>query len=99
MIIGIIKVIFHFPYLNSLKAKRQKLNSIKQFLRQRYNISIAEVDYQDLWQKSLLGITMVSDDKIFIEKIFNKILAYFNSISYGYIADSNIEYFSNKEVY
>lgn len=99
MIVGIIKVIFHFPYLKSLKDKRQKLNSIKQILKQKFNISIAEVDFKNYWQKSFLGISMVSDNKVFIEQNFTKILDYFHNLSYGYIIESNIEYLSLKEIY
>lgn len=98
MIIGVLKIILHFPYIHSLKGKRQRLNSLKQNLKQRYNISISEIEYKEYWQKSLLGISMISDSQVLIEKIFNKILDYFNFFHEGYIVEYNAEYMTS-EIY
>ncbi len=97
MVIGILKVILHFPYIHTLKGKRQKLNSIKENLKQKYNISISEVDFNEYWQKSLVGISMINDDKIYIERKFTKILDYFNFIHEGYIIEHHAEYIYSKE--
>ena len=49
------------PYSLSLKEKRKTIQSIIARIRKRYNISIAEVDYQDLWQRSCLGFAAVGN--------------------------------------
>ena len=53
---------------NSLKGKRRIIKSIIERLRNKFNISVAEVDYMDLWQRSVIGLTMVSNDKRLISR-------------------------------
>lgn len=96
MVIGIIKVILHFPGLKSLKAKRQKLNSIKQNLRQRFNVSVSEVGFQEFWQKSLLGISMTANDRVFLERNFAGITEFFYGVAGCLVADSGTEFIYSK---
>ena len=53
---------------NSLKSKRRVIKSITQRLRNKFNVSVAEMDYTELWQRSLIALTMVSNDKRLISK-------------------------------
>jgi hypothetical protein len=50
----------HFPDAGSLKAKRKELASVKALLHQRLGVAVAEVDHQDLWQRSTLAGALVS---------------------------------------
>ena len=63
----------HCRDIHSLKEKRHILSSIKEKLRHKFNISIIESDYQDLWQKMQLAIALVSHSKVFSEKIFTQV--------------------------
>ena len=58
---GICKVKLHIPESQSLKAKRRIVKSVVSRLQNQFNISIAEVDDQDLWQLATLGISCVSN--------------------------------------
>lgn len=58
---------------HSLKEKRKIITSIKEKLKQKFNISIIESDHQDTWQKIQLAIAMVSNSKTIIEKVFDQI--------------------------
>lgn len=64
----------HIPGANSLKAKRQVIKSLVQRLRNRFNVSVSEVGYQDLWQRAELGMAVVchngSGADSIIEKLF-----------------------------
>ena len=51
----------HIPTSRSLKEKRAVLRPIVEGLRHRFQISVAEVDFQDKWQRSLIGMAVVSD--------------------------------------
>jgi uncharacterized protein YlxP (DUF503 family) len=62
MNVGICQVKLRFPENLSLKGKRQILKSIVARLRNKFNISVAEVDDNDLWQLATLGICCVSND-------------------------------------
>lgn len=74
MVVGILQLDFHIPLNNSLKGKRRALKSIKERLRNKFNISVAEVDNHDLWQRATLGISSVSTDKNYIHKLFSKVI-------------------------
>ncbi len=99
MIVGVCKLIYHFPDVNNLKQKRSKLNSIKDTFRRKYNISIAEVDFLNLWQKTLLGISMVSNNKVFIEKNLSRLINEIENLHFGYISDVKIEFLYIGETY
>ena len=62
-----IQVELHIPYAHSLKEKRKPVAGLKQRLQSKFNVSVAEIDYLDDWQKSLLGICMISNDRRYLE--------------------------------
>jgi uncharacterized protein YlxP (DUF503 family) len=92
MTIGILTVNYHLPYSRDLKEKRQIIQSIKKTLQNQFNISISEIDHLDLWQKSMLGISTISNSKKMADRIFNKIIDKFEHFNNGYILDYNTEY-------
>jgi len=63
----------HANGTHSLKEKRHIVSSIKEKLKNKFNISIIESDHQDLWQKIQLAISMVSNEKAGIDKAFAQI--------------------------
>ena len=62
MVIGLLTLELHFPGARSLKDKRQALRSLETRLRNRFNVAVAEVEYQDLWQRSRLAVVSVNTD-------------------------------------
>ncbi|MCH8955334.1 DUF503 domain-containing protein [candidate division KSB1 bacterium] len=62
------------PESSSLKAKRLVLSSIKKRIRNKFNVSVAEVENNDKWQRISLGISMVSNERKFIDMNIEKIL-------------------------
>jgi len=73
MIVGIMVLDMHSNSSHSLKEKRKIISSIKEKLKNKYNISIIESDYQDLWQKMQLAIAMVANSKVMVNKAFAQI--------------------------
>ena len=59
MFVGLCRIDLHFPASRSLKAKRSLVQRVKGRLIQRFRASVAEVDHQDLWQLSRLGLAIV----------------------------------------
>jgi uncharacterized protein YlxP (DUF503 family) len=59
--VGILSVELHFPEAGSLKGKRKHVQSAKAQLRQRFGVSVAEVDHHDLWQRSRLTVACASE--------------------------------------
>jgi uncharacterized protein YlxP (DUF503 family) len=58
--VGVLLIHLHFPDVASLKGKRSELQSVKAHLRQRMQVSVAEVDHHDTWQRSTLAAAIVS---------------------------------------
>ncbi len=74
MLIGTMKIELFFPEIFSLKEKRFILKSLKTKIQNRYNVSIAEVEFHDKWQHSCLGIACVSNDRRFLDSILSKVM-------------------------
>lgn len=67
MVIGLLTLELHFPGARSLKDKRQALRSLEARIRNRFNVSVAEVEHQDLWQRSRLAVVSVNTDHAHLE--------------------------------
>jgi len=74
MSLGVCKVKLRLPENQSLKGKRQVLKSIITRVRNTYNVAIAEVDDQDLWQLATLGIACVSNDARQVNQVLSKVV-------------------------
>ena len=73
---GICRIKLHLSESQSLKDKRRVVKSITSRLRNQYNISIAEVDDQDLWQLITLGIACVSNRNQHVEETLSKAIGF-----------------------
>jgi len=62
MVIGICTIDLYIPTAYSLKSKRSILKSVISRLRREFNVSIAEVENQDVWQSAVIGVATVSND-------------------------------------
>ena len=74
MIIGVLKIELFIPQSSSLKEKRMVLRSIKDRIKNKFNVSVAEVDNQDKWQRATFGIACVGSDKKYVEGTVSTIL-------------------------
>lgn len=80
------------PYSNSLKDKRKIINSLIDRLRKRINISICEVAYNDLWQRTVLGFALVSSNNNDLERF----ITYIDDTLGNYSYDIEITHFDYK---
>jgi len=74
MIVGLCTVELRFPDAQSLKNKRKVLVSLKTKLQNQFNISIAEIDENDLWQKATLGIASVANETARVNQTLDHVL-------------------------
>ena len=58
---------------HSLKDKRQVVKSLKDRLRHKFNVSVAEIDYQDLWQRALVAAVTVASDHEHGERVLQTV--------------------------
>lgn len=70
-----LRIVLHIPQSRSLKEKRHVIRAIKDRLKNKFNISIAEVDDNDLWQRATLGVAVVANDGPFIESVLSNVEA------------------------
>ena len=80
MVVGLCTVELYIPDGHSLKAKRQVLLSLKDRLRDKFNLSIAEVGDQDLWQKAVLGIACVANESAYVNQVLDQAINVIRSI-------------------
>jgi uncharacterized protein YlxP (DUF503 family) len=72
MIVSMIQVIFQIPEVDSIKAKRQIVRSVKDKLQHRFHMSAAEVDLQDSLAFAQIGGALVSNSRAFGESVLHK---------------------------
>ncbi|MFQ6122361.1 MAG: DUF503 domain-containing protein [Dehalococcoidales bacterium] len=74
MNVGVCKIRLRLPGNLSLKGKRQVLKSITTRIRNKFNVSVAEVDDHDRWQSATIGICCVSNDSRYINQVLSKVV-------------------------
>jgi uncharacterized protein YlxP (DUF503 family) len=79
MHVGTARVALYLDGNHSLKGKRMVVKSVVQRIRNRFNVAVAEIDTQDLWQVATLGIVCVSDDPRHSNEMLSKIVDFIES--------------------
>ena len=93
MFVGVCQVELFIPESGSLKSKRFILKSLKTRLRNKFNIAVAEVGSNDKWQRAVIGISTVSNDRKLIESTFNQVLNLISSDVRVELIDHLVEYY------
>lgn len=73
MVIGALTADVHIPDSQSLKSKRRVVRSLKDRMRRKFNVSVAEVDQEDLWQRATIAFAVVSTDARHVDEILASI--------------------------
>ena len=73
MIVGASVIDLHVHGSQSLKAKRGVVRSIVQRVRNRFNVSVAEIGGQDTWQLAVLGITAAGSDETSVRRVLDRV--------------------------
>jgi uncharacterized protein YlxP (DUF503 family) len=73
MVIGLLTLDLHFPGARSLKDKRQALRSLETRLRNKFNVAVAEVEHQDLWQRARVAVVTVNTDHGHLESTLSSV--------------------------
>jgi uncharacterized protein YlxP (DUF503 family) len=73
MPVGLLILNIHLPDAHSLKEKRLTVHKIQDRLRARFNVAVAELDHQDLWQRAEVGVVSIASDRKVLEKILRAV--------------------------
>jgi uncharacterized protein YlxP (DUF503 family) len=93
MFVGVGQVELFIPDSGSLKSKRFVLKSIKTKIRNKFNVSVAEIENNDKWQRSSLGFAVVSNDRKIVDSTLNQVINYIESDYRVEVIDRSIEIF------
>jgi uncharacterized protein YlxP (DUF503 family) len=91
VIVGVLTLELFFPYARSLKDKRRILRSFKDRTR-RHNVAVAEVDFQDKWQRALVGVVTLNRQQSIVEEVLGRVLADARNLAETEIAGHEIRY-------
>ena len=89
MFVGILKISLHFHEIYSLKEKRQRLNSLKAKIFSKYKLLISEIEDQDQYHSSILGLSFVSNSKDHCVQKIQKIVNFLDNFESDIYEDSN----------
>ena len=93
MPVGVITLEIQLPYAHSLKEKRAVVRKMKDRLRARFNVAVAELDHQDVWQQATLGVVSISNSRPLLESVFQQVLAESEKILGGDVAYHTLDFF------
>jgi uncharacterized protein YlxP (DUF503 family) len=85
MFVGVLRLTLHLPDPGSLKSKRHLLRSAIDRVKAKFNVSIAEVAENDLWQRSVVGVAAVGNDHAFVNESLDKVADFVASMHGGQI--------------
>ena len=75
MSVGLLTLELHIAEAHSLKDKRQVLRSLKDRLRAHFNVAVAELDFEDTWQRSVIGVVTLANEDHHVEETLQRVLA------------------------
>jgi uncharacterized protein len=94
MVVGLLRLDLHIPGSTSLKDKRQVVKSIIGRIDGRYNVSVSEVDHQDLWQRATIGVAHTSETASQTKKVLESVRDFVERLDKADITSGEIAIFN-----
>jgi uncharacterized protein YlxP (DUF503 family) len=91
MTIGFCRLTLHLPAAGSLKGKRSVIKGLCAKTRQKFNVSVSEIDANDVWQKAVLGVAVVTNESSFANSVISNVVNLFDSDHQIEVIDCAIE--------
>jgi uncharacterized protein YlxP (DUF503 family) len=91
MTVGLARVTLFVAGSHSLKEKRSVVRRLKDLVTQKFNVSIAEVGENDVWQRAVIGLALVGNDRRFVESQLDEILSFIRLRSKAEVLDETKE--------
>ena len=95
MTVGIARLTLFIPGSHSLKEKRMVLRRVKDRTRGKFNVAIAEVEDNDVWQRGVLGLALVGNDGRFVESALDEVIRFVRGEAEVTNAEREIQTFSD----
>jgi uncharacterized protein len=91
-VIGVLTLELHLEDSHSLKDKRSVVKGLKDRLRHRFNVSVAEIGGQDTWQRSVIAAVTVSNERMHAQQVLHAVEKDAASFLGGALVDSGVEW-------
>ena len=96
MPVGVMTLEIRIPYAHSLKEKRAVLRKLRDRLRSRFNLAVAELDHQETWQRATLGVVSISSSRRNLEQVLESVLHESEKILGRELEDHSIDYIEDR---
>jgi uncharacterized protein YlxP (DUF503 family) len=91
-VIGVLTLELWVESAHSLKDKRQVVRSLKDRLREKFNVSVAEIDGLDSWQNAVIAVVTVANDRTYAEQVLQAAESHSSSLLGGILRGSGMEW-------
>jgi uncharacterized protein YlxP (DUF503 family) len=89
--VGTLEIVLLIRESHSLKSRRRVVKSLIDRIRSRFNVSVADVGDQNLWQRAVIGVAVVANDGRFVNEVLSKVLNLVSSDLRAEVIDKSIE--------
>jgi hypothetical protein len=93
VVVGVLKLTLFLPENHSLKGKRGVIKKIKARVANSFNVSIAECDDHDLWQRAVLGICQVGTDVPYVDGALRHVVRFIDDMQVAELGEDSFEVF------
>jgi hypothetical protein len=90
--VGVLTLELRLENSHSLKEKRHVVESLKDRLRHKFNVAVAEIEYQDLWQRAAVAAVTVSPDRAHAERVLQSVEDEAAALLGGGLAGATVEW-------
>jgi uncharacterized protein len=93
--VGVARLTLFLPGSHSLKEKRMVLRRVKDRVRQKFNVAIAEVEENDVWQRAVVGLALVGNDRRFVDGALDEVVRFVRGEAEVINSEREIQTFSD----
>ena len=92
MVVGVLRLELLLHDNHSLKGKRSVLRTIKARVQNKFNVSIAECEDHDLWQRATLGVSQVGVDETHVQRCLQEVLRFIDDMQVAELGEERVEF-------
>jgi uncharacterized protein YlxP (DUF503 family) len=92
MVVGVLRLELLLPENHSLKGKRSVLRAIKARVQNKFNVSIAECEDHDLWQRTTLGVSQVGSDRAHVDACLREVVRFIDGLGLAELGQERVEF-------
>ena len=90
--VGVLRLTLYLPENHSLKGKRSVLRTIKARVQNKFNVSIAECEDHDLWQRITLGVSQVGADEGHVDSCLRSVVRFIEDLQLAELGEERVEF-------